>query len=202
MTRRIRDSSQRRSACLYHFQVFSINVGAANFISVTFDNTASAATTNSFLAAYQSAYFVNNRQKSYLGDIGAGAYFAGDPGYLDFIAMPFSTVVLVVNAGSAGNVGIGVTNPFTIYAQASTDAMYDNQVDIAITRRRSGASPSRRRCCCSPRSRSSSGLEDPSSSRRSPSRPDHDTETPPRYRAVSTKPASVHAEAGFFHGTS
>ena len=119
---------------LYHYETFTINVGAANFISITFDNTASQATTNSFLAAYQTAYYVTSRQTTWLGDIGAGAFFAGDPGFMDFVATPFSTVVLVVNAGSAGNTGIGVLNPFTIYAQASTDAAFSNQADIAITR--------------------------------------------------------------------
>lgn len=117
----------------YHYRVFSINVGAANYISITFDNTASSSTLNSFISAYQSAYYVTAPQTTWLGDVGSASPFTGDPGYMDFVAQPFSTVLLVVNAGSAGNVGIGSANPFTIYAQESTDAMYDNQFDAAIS---------------------------------------------------------------------
>ena len=86
---------------LYHYEVFSINVGAANYISISFDNTSSLSTLNSFIAAYQSAYYVTNYGTSWLGDVGSAAPFTNDPGYMDFVATPYSTVVLVVNAGVA-----------------------------------------------------------------------------------------------------
>lgn len=117
---------------LYHYHTYVINVGAANYISISFDNTASASQLNSFVAAYQSAYYVTARQTSWLGDVGTASFFNTDVGYMDFVAKPFSQVVLVVNAGSAGNVGVGSANPFTIYAQASTDASYDNMADISL----------------------------------------------------------------------
>ncbi len=117
---------------LYHYHTYTINVGAANYISLTFDVTGEQSQLNAFLAAYQSAYYVTAPQTSWLGDVGSASFFSSDVGYMDFVATPFSTVVLVVNAGSAGNTGIGALNPFTIYAQASTDASYSNINDIAI----------------------------------------------------------------------
>lgn len=116
----------------YHYHVYTIDVGAANYVNITFDVTNAASYLNAFIAAYQSAYYVTSFQKSWLGDVGSSEFFGQDVGSFAFTATPFSQVLLVVNAGSASNAGIGAANPYTIYAQEAMTNDFSDAFDVPI----------------------------------------------------------------------
>jgi len=114
----------------YHYHSYTINVGADPFVVITFDSLSAS----TFISAYQTAYYVNDRASTYLGDPGtSGNYFGTDPLFFNFVATPFSQVVLIVNetSGPAG-LGLGPSNPFTIYAQSFSDSDYSDYPGIDL----------------------------------------------------------------------
>lgn len=112
----------------YHFHPYTINVGLNPYVTITFDSLSP----NTFLSAYQSAYYVTAPQTTWLGDAGtSGNYFGTDPLSFSFIAAINSTVVLILNE-TTPNAGLNYS-PALVYAQLSSDRDYDNTVDVAIT---------------------------------------------------------------------
>jgi hypothetical protein len=98
----------------YHFHAYTFNTGLTPYITISIDSLSA----NTFVAAYQSAYFVTNAGATWLGDPGtSGNYFSGtDPLSFSFLAAVNSTIVLIVNE-TTPNAGLGATMPYTLYAQ-------------------------------------------------------------------------------------
>ncbi len=115
---------------VYHYQVFSINVGITPFIQIDIDSTSA----NTFFSAYTKSYLPDSAgspnfgfDTNWLGDAGAsGDPVPGDPAFFQVVAPINSTLLVVVNNTSPSNVG--VRDPFHLTVEGFIDLEFDDPV--------------------------------------------------------------------------
>jgi hypothetical protein len=113
---------------VYHYQTYSINVGNTPFIQIEIDSLS----TNTFLAAYDTAYLPNSGgtpnlgfDTNWLGDAGSsGNFFGTDPLFFQVIVPANHNLILVVNQTATGTTGLGNTNPYTITVEGFIDSAF------------------------------------------------------------------------------
>jgi hypothetical protein len=114
------------TATLYHYTVFSLNVGSNAFIQVDFDSVSA----NTFVSAYRGAYLPNSGggpnfgfDANWLGDAGfSGNFFGTDPVFFQVIVPVNNNLLVVVNNTAAGAGGVG--DPFRLIVEGFVDTNF------------------------------------------------------------------------------
>ena len=110
----------------YLYRTYAVNVGAKNFVQISFDDVA----TSEFVSAYLGAYLPNSAgapdlgfDTNWLGDAGtSGNFFGTDPLFFQVLVPANSTLLLVVN--STGNPPTHA--PYNLLVEGFYDQNYDD----------------------------------------------------------------------------
>jgi len=105
-------------ATSYFYTAYSINVGNAPFVQLTFDD----AGTSEFVSAYGGSYTAGSFATNWLGDAGSSGNLAGNPAFFQVIVPLNGTLVVVVN-NTTGN--LTTNHAYTLTVEGFADANFD-----------------------------------------------------------------------------